>query len=326
MVPVNGITRTIGGREKGIRKITMTMLPYVAERYLYFVKRHQKRKYHALSEEAVQHYRALLTGDISKFCTPAWLNRVREAERIFIPRPRFSFLREKLIKDTMFVASRGGWLHEELDLLESQYSSRRLRELLIEEYVGMPSIVSVRYLTSHTSVHHLYHVAFYEHNCGISVKGVNSVVEWGGGYGNMAKIIRRMNPSLTYTIIDMPIFSCLQWLYLSTVLEPAEVNMIMDAAMQIMSGKINILPLNLLEQHHLQCELFIATWSLSESSLLAQDYISHHDFFGADRLLLAFQDSSEKFPDADRVGKVAVNRGARIEPINFLPGNYYAIC
>lgn len=307
-------------------RIATTVILFLAERYLYFLKRQQKSKYKSLGDEAIKYCRALLTGDISKFCMPAWLNNAKEVEKILIPRPRFSFLREKVIRNTMFIASRGRWLSKELEFLQSHYSPQCLTTFLIEDYVGMPIILNARYLTSHTSVHHLYHVAFYEHNCRISVKGVSSAVEWGGGYGNMAKIIKRMNPSLTYTIIDMPIFSCIQWLYLSTVFDPTEVNMMTEGAMQIENGKINLLPLNLLEQHRLQCELFIATWSLSESSLVAQDYVSHHDFFAAERLLLAFQDSSENFPNADRVGKLAAERGTRTEPIDFLPGNYYAIC
>lgn len=308
-----------------MRKVAMTILRPVAKRYLYFVKRYQRHKFQSLGQKFIQHYRSLLTGDISKFCMPAWLNRVREAEKSLMLQPTFSFLKEPFIRNTMMIESKK-LLLEELEFLECRYSTQHLRKLLIEDYVGMPNILSARYLTSNTSVHHLYHIAFYEHNCGISVKGINSVIEWGGGYGDMAKIIRRWNPSLTYTIIDIPIFSCLQWLYLSTVFEPTEVNMITEAAMQITSGKINILPLNFLEQHNLKCELFVATWSLSESSVVAQDYVSYHDFFGADRLLLAFQDSSEKFPNADRIGKLAVKRGARIEPIDYLPGHYYALC
>jgi len=95
--------------------------------------------------------------------------------------------------------------------------------------------------------------------------------------------------------------------------------------MQVADGKINILPLSLVEQHRPACELFVSTWALSESSRVAQDYVSDNDFFGAGRLLLAFQDSCKTWPNADRVGKLADKRGAKIERIDFLPGNYYAL-
>jgi len=317
--------RRLEERESIMRKIAKAIVLSIAERYLYFVKRQQKPKFDSLSDKAIQHYRAMLKGDIPKFCLPAWLSHSREAEEFLIPRPKFSFVRERLIRNTMFIEAGGGWLHRELEFLKSRYSPRRLRELLIEDYVGMPTIQSARYLTSHNSVHHLYHIAFYEHKCGISVKRLNSVIEWGGGYGNMAKIIRRMNPSLTYTIVDIPIFSCIQWLYLSTVFHHTDLNIITDTAMQVADGKINILPLSLVEQHRPACELFVSTWALSESSRVAQDYVSDNDFFGAGRLLLAFQDSCKTWPNADRVGKLADKRGAKIERIDFLPGNYYAL-
>ena len=189
---------------------------------------------------------------------------------------------------------------------------------------GRPNICNSKYLTSHNSIHHLYHLIYFQDKAGVKLDEYNSVLEWGGGYGNMAKIVKRMNREMTYTIIDLPLLSCIQWLYLSTILGENEVNIITESKVGIRYGKINILPLGLLPEQALKTDVFIATWSLSESSKFAQDYVHSVDYFGAGHLLLAFQESSQRLPHASRIRDLIMKRGAKVKAIDFLPGNYYA--
>jgi hypothetical protein len=79
-----------------------------------------------------------------------------------------------------------------------------------------------------------------------------------------------------------------------------------------------------LKNYNLKGNFFIATWSLSESSKYAQDYVSSLNFFGAKHLLIAHQESSRELPHASRIREIAITQGAIIVPIKFLPGNYYA--
>lgn len=263
----------------------------------------------------------------SEFTTSAWLRFAEQARTMFVPRPPFSFLRSKLFLKTMFLDAGLPWLRNELDFLEGSFPKQRLKMLLQEDYVGKPYLASFTYLTSHNSIHQLYHLARLQTETNTRLNEVEHVVEWGGGYGNMAKIMRRINSHTTYTIIDIPIFSCIQWLYLSTVTNSNEVNIVTSPETGIEPGKINLLPLTFLTA---KCDLpavpdiFIATWSLSESSTFAQDYVVSSDFFGAKHLLLAFQTAGMEFPDASRLSDIAHMHGARVCAIDFLPGNYYA--
>jgi hypothetical protein len=79
-----------------------------------------------------------------------------------------------------------------------------------------------------------------------------------------------------------------------------------------------------LKNYNLKVDLFIATWSLSESSKYAQDYVNSLNFFDTKHLLIAYQESSREFPHASRIREIAITQGATIIPIKFLPGNYYA--
>jgi len=294
-----------------------------AELYLHASKPDQKRSFRALSREFASLFETAQGSVHLDFCRPGWMQNVREIQAKFLPAPPFGFLRNRLILSTM-VTTRDDVFRVEMEMLKARYPPRVLSALAKEDCVGRPCLASVRYLTSHNSVHHLYHLAAYEQASGASLSGVGSVVEWGGGYGNMAKLLRRINPAVTYVIIDLPIFSCLQWLYLSSILGRERVRLIGNQAEEIVPRAINLLPTTWLDRCRPSGDLFIATWSLSECTEQAQSYVAGRDFFGAQRLLLAFQSASADWPAAEKLGTLASARGARVVPIAFLPGNFYA--
>lgn len=288
------------------------------------IKGHQKIKFENLSRRCAQYYINLSRQDASAFITPLWENYNKKLERIILPYLNFSFLRDRTIRETMFVMAGGEWINEELAFLEKSISKEKLMKILEEDYVGNPILINPIYFTSHNSIHHFYHFLNFQEKTKIDLEKIDTVIEWGGGYGNMAKLLKRILPEITYTIIDLPSLSCLQWLYLATVFGEDKVNMLTNPENEIEKGKINILPLGFLKNRELSAELFIATWSLSESSKYAQDYVDSHNFFEAKHLLLSYQKSGQGLPDAGRVGEIAKRRGAIIHPIEFLPGNYYA--
>jgi hypothetical protein len=74
-------------------------------------------------------------------------------------------------------------------------------------------------------------------------------------------------------------------------------------------------------------DLFISTWGLSESSILAQKFVASEKFFGAERLLLAYQLYSNYFPESAMVQRVvdeAFGSSKKIiEPVPYTRDNYY---
>lgn len=295
-----------------------------AEFSLFSRKQRQQEEFMRLCPDFSSIYDRLKEYDISRFTTPLWQDYNKKFKNIFLPEPPFDFLRNKIIMRTMFVDGCGKWLAEELSFLEKMSTFKTLQKLLEEDYVGRPAIRNSKYLTSHNSIHHLYHLVFFQNKTKVGIDECDSIVEWGGGYGNMAKIVKRINTRVTYIIIDMPLFSCIQWIYLSTVLGKDSVTIITDKTSDIISGKINILPLSFLGNQNIQADMFIATWSLSESSKFAQEYVGSLNFFDSKHLLLAFQKSSPTLPNADHLGYIAKRSGAGVEGIDFLPNNYYA--
>lgn len=284
----------------------------------------QRAAFATLREEFGPTYNLIKARDIGGFVTPIWQDVNAEMENLLIPAPPFNFLTNPTLRHQMFVVAGGRWLEEELSFLEKRIPQNRLKCLLKEDPTGDPQLLSSAYRTSHNSIHHLYHLIRFAEETGCDLETIEGVVEWGGGYGNMAKIFRRLRPASTYCIIDTPIFSTLQWLYLSTVLGVENVNLLRRPDDMIRTGKVNVIPLCFLDQLKPRADLFLSTWALSESSSVAQDYVVSRRWFEANRLLLAYQDTSEVAPSAGRLGEIASQAGASTIDIEFLSGNYYA--
>lgn len=264
----------------------------------------------------------------NEFITSLWSEYNHDLGCQLLPRPPFSFLRNSLIAMTMFANARGNWLKTELSFLENIYTQTRLKDLLIEDYAGKPRLANLKYLTSHNTIHHLYHYTRFIDFSTPRAESIRTVVEWGGGYGNLAKLILRViHRPVTYIIIDTSLFCCLQWIYLTTILGAELVNIITnpdDCAIE--KHKINLLPLGLMDCYDFSADLFVSTWALSESSRHAQDYVRGKKWFEAKHLLLAYQDPEfcQRLPDTGRIGQLAFYDGATVFPIDFVPGNYYA--
>lgn len=302
--------------------------------YRFFVSSDQKRlaqkkwnqraDFDMLSMQFSGFYGNLRNRNIDNFVTPLWEKYNQKLEKAFLPCPTFSFLRNPIIMYTMFATAGGNILEKELVYIEKVFSKKRLIRFLEEDYVGDPLLLSQKYLTSHNSIDHAYHIARFEQATGCDIAKVQRVVEWGGGYGNMAKLFKRINPNVTYVVIDTPLFNCLGWLYLSTIFGQNEVHFIQNESDRIMPGKINILPLCFLADQKIITDLFLSTWALCESSKFSQQFVASKHWFGARHLFLSYQKNDERLPVAENVGILAKKLKAKIMPVGIIPENYYA--
>ncbi len=64
-------------------------------------------------------------------------------------------------------------------------------------------------------IHQAYHLAQWESATGKRIEQLDTIVEFGGGYGAMALLCKRMGFDGKYVIYDLPEFSLLQEYYLS---------------------------------------------------------------------------------------------------------------
>lgn len=273
-------------------------------------RKQQKYSFKNLRTKIPIIYQRLKNFDVDRFMTPFWKEKSKQLEDIIIPLVPFYFLRIQTINDTMFVGAGGKWMQIELKFLKKKISKTDLKEMLMEDYVGKPRLLSLKYFTSHNSIHQLYHIIRFLKKTNCNLQEVNTIIVWGGGYGNLAKIFWRFcKKRKNYIIIDLPLMSCIQWLYLSSIFGEKNVNLIQNSSNLIQSEKINLLPICFIDKYELVADLFISTWALTESSRYSQEYVLKLNWFDSKHFLLAYNYKSSRFL-AIIIGEIAKKRNS----------------
>lgn len=239
-----------------------------------------------------------------------------------------NFLQKDSIRQSMFVSGGLEWQQTQLKYLESRFDENFLGRALKENIIGLPRITSDKYLTSHNSIHHLYHWALFFDKTQLKPEAITFIVEWGGGYGNMAKIFRRLNPSSTYVILDLPIMTYLQSIYLQSILGKDDV---LVNPKIIGRGKINLFStanFKMLAKQltdDLQKKTFISMWALSESDLESVSFVKKTNYFGADYIFLGYQKASIDHPNSEKILPATGFKTIFSQEITFLKKNYYLV-
>lgn len=149
----------------------------------------------------------------------AWAANSAELRRDILERDPSGFLRWDVIRRTMFVGS-GSFVRAELAALRRDGDWRtRWRDAIREDRFGDPPTLPRYRATSGNRVHHAHHILQFERASGVRMDQIDGVFEFGGGYGGMAHLLRRLGFRGTHVIVDLPMFSALQRFYLSTVLD-----------------------------------------------------------------------------------------------------------
>ena len=237
----------------------------------------------------------LLTGNgnISFFLTPFWTKEFEIIKNELISNLNINFLRNKVLARTISVNTLPIIISPEgksyLRYIQ-QYGKNEVSHFLIEDGIGKPFIISLKNCSSFVRIQHIYHLVKYCNETGNKVSDINSIIEWGGGYGDMATILARLNTNLTYTIIDHPYMSALQYIYAASVLKSTDRLNIVPYSGNIKKGYINFISLNNLDiNRDYSAEMFISTFALTESNENSLDTVINHNFFNADKILIAYQ-------------------------------------
>lgn len=284
----------------------------------------QRLRFNLYRKEFNAKYNELIGIKKEPYIMPFWQNVNKKVIDSFKPIPKWNFLSNRAIRDTMFVEGDKVWLETQLEYIKKNLPD--YNNLVQEDAFGSPKLLPPPHnFTSHNTIHHLYHLTYFLEQTKVDGNKINTVTEWGGGYGNFAKLWFRKFPKSTYVIIDTALFTSIQWLYLSSIFGKDKVNIITPKNTKITPGCINLIPLAMLDKIKIESDLFVSTWGLSESAKEAQDYVVKNKWFGAKHLLIGFQDSYSELPYASRLGDLAKKDGAKIIDISFIPNNHYAI-
>ncbi|GAA1356373.1 hypothetical protein [Saccharothrix algeriensis] len=247
-----------------------------------------------------------------------WAQRNAELERDLLPFPPRDFLRHPSIAFQMFVGERV--LPHELPYVRSHLADERL---LAEPPVGDPPTVTLSGTgtrTTSNTVHQMFHLLRYQEATGRRIDDAATVVEWGGGFGALMRLIVALHSGEpTCVVFDTPIFSAVQWLYLSAALGEERVVLHDSPPVLPVPGRVNLVPIGLVGATEVAADLFISNWALNESTPKARADVVERRWFGAGSLLLAMH-AGDPFTGAVlAAGTTAVPLG------DFMPGQQYLV-
>lgn len=232
------------------------------------------------------------SGETTDRCHPSW-QQFREQVRAFLFGPETPTpLSHPIIAGAMV---RGGRTESQ------QYEETYLRycvgattRLLVESYVDVPySNLQRECLDGRCSTNtlgHLYYAARL-HDAALQ-RGISPshIVELGGGYGNLARILQHFWPKAQITIIDVPEFLALQQHFLSSTLPNCPYQwQLPSAPVNRSAGSITLAPHYIPLEEVPAADIFVSTFALSESSSAMQSAVVRRGFFDAQLLYIAGQ-------------------------------------
>lgn len=176
------------------------------------------------------------------------------------------FLNWSTVIATMFVAD-APYIKYELEALKQSSEWNRWRNAIKETYLGAPVTLPYYTATSGNLVHQAYHLKMFEDMTGKKLADIESIYEFGCGYGAMALVASRAGFYGDYHVHDFPEMLLLTAYYLDNL------------------GTENINYHNSIQK--MNVDLFIACYSLSEIGTGLRKHVLTN--IEAENYLFAFQ-------------------------------------
>jgi hypothetical protein len=222
----------------------------------------------------------------AEFAHPIWVGAKRQVATSLVRGLPEAFLDHPVLRHQMV---RRGWGalqdHEEQYLLSRSSPMHDRLAGFTESRVGLPFLESRAFRCSSNTLGHLYYFARLDEAFPGLTCGCPKIVEFGGGYGNFARVYAELGSSRSYTVIDFPELLALQYLFLRlNGLDP--VVQMSGRTPQPHNSVFRLVPVQLLPGIDLHADLFISHFGLSEAPAPLQDMVIDRQFMECESIFL----------------------------------------
>jgi len=254
---------------------------------------HMQNTYKTIVQSAEENeaiYNKLVHGD--------WQNKRKTLQQLIHGKPNKNFLSHPTIQGTMVRQGYGNSQQYEESFLVN-HTNKYIQELLNqyhETYLGGQKCECKHYNWTVNTLGQMYYLmkalTFDDTN---NKPNPSHIIEYGGGFGNLARIAKSIFPNITYIIIDLPEICAIQSLYLhETVDFKIVVHTTVPSTWE--SDTIHIVPIHLLPKITLpNVDLFISGFALTESTAYSQEQVINKNFFNALRCYIVGLAKSPKW-------------------------------
>ena len=110
-----------------------------------------------------------------------------------------------------------------------------------------------------------------------------TITEIGGGFGDLCRTFKEINPDATYIIFDLPEMLAMQYLYLSSMVDsPVIFHTKLPRPEDLTASAIHLVPSVFMnEMTNFKTDVFVSTFALSETSEEVQQFVIDQAFFNA---------------------------------------------
>ena len=249
-----------------------------------------------------------------------------ETLKLILDKKLENFLKNSFIQKMFFVHNRY-FLKSYLDEMRMTTNWKYWRNILIENNIGSPIRYFLEPFTSGNKIFQTFHLKKYQDFSEINLNDHEIILEFGGGYGNMASIFKKkINKKCKYIIFDTPEVNLLQFYYLKRNNISVSLNKVVSNNNVILLSSYKHLEV-LLKKLKSKKKLFIANWSLSETPLQFRKKFKFI-FSDFDFQLISFQSQFEDINNLKYFKKLnnynlKLKRNSTIVPVKKLSSNFY---
>ena len=236
-----------------------------------------QQQYHALSHELYKQ-----TYPIDKnFCHPIWITYRNEIKNIIFSSAGANFIKHGSISGSM-IRGPQHTVVQDYELAYLTYCLKAETKKLIFSYQDQTFLPIPRDCLelhcSNNTLGHLYYAAnLLEH----SLTKPEVIVELGGGYGNLARILKSIIQDSTIILIDLPELLALQYYFLKMTLPETLVILHNKQPAVLERNAIHLVPVFFVENLSIKADAFVSTFALSEASVYTQSLIEKKEYFNA---------------------------------------------
>ncbi len=213
---------------------------------------------------------------------------------------------------------------------DAQWSAR-WRKLTRESAAGSPKRFSLDVGTSPLLVQHVYNYAHYERSTGKSLKDLDCLIEFGGGFGSFARVLQTDGFSGIHIIYDLPPMGAVQRLYIRMLgIEVDSLEVVLAKGRGVATASAADLAeiVEYLRRNRDQVNGLLGTWSFSETPVAVRDEFLSVVAPFCDRALIAYQPNFEGIDNAvyfSGISRLFRGNSLITEPIPDYPNNTFVI-
>ncbi|MDR3646003.1 MAG: putative sugar O-methyltransferase [Candidatus Babeliales bacterium] len=223
--------------------------------------------------------------EIELYPNQFWKDVTQRLSKLILGTPKLDFLNDYDISYTMVRSNFGPTQEFEEDYLSS-YASQDTREkikLFRENHDLLPK-ASKKLNCSINCLGQLFYAAKILENVN---KEPKTIVELGGGYGNLAHIFKQILPDSTYIIFDLPETLAIQYIYLSQVLPNVKIYMHDEPLNNIDQNCVHLVPINLLKESNFKTDVFTSNFSFTDLHENTRKLVLDKKFFNSDLVYIS---------------------------------------